>query len=59
MRRLIEEGVGEEEYHDEPDQAETSRAIEATGNNEDHGPRVEPSLLVDAGNEWRNEGEDH
>jgi hypothetical protein len=58
MRRLIEEGTGREEYHDEPEQHETGRAIEATpGNDEDHGPRVEPSPLVDAGNEWRNDGE--
>ena len=54
MRRLIEEGTGQEEYHDEPEQHATGRAIEAApGNNEDHGPRVEPSPLVDAGNEWR------
>jgi len=59
MRRLIEEGTGDQEYHDEPEQSETSRAIEARGNDQDHGPRVEPSPLVDAGNEWRNEGGSH
>ena len=54
MRRLFEEGTGQEEYHDEPVQHETGRAIEATpGNDEDHGPRVEPSPLVDAGKSGR------
>lgn len=58
MRRLIE-GLREEEYHDEPEQSETNRAIETPGNDQDHSPRVVPSLLAGAGHEWRNEGEGH
>jgi len=57
MRRLIEEGAGEERYHDEPTSGVSPvRAIEATPEDHDHdGPRVVPSTLVDSGNEWRDE----
>jgi hypothetical protein len=58
MRRLIEEGTGQEEYRDESAQENTGRAIEAPpGDGHDQGPRVEPSSLLDTGNEWQNEGE--
>ncbi|PVH81893.1 hypothetical protein DL98DRAFT_514272 [Cadophora sp. DSE1049] len=50
MRRLIEENA--EEYHDEPNEEPSARAITAP-NGEDHGPRVQPSQLTDGGNEWR------
>jgi hypothetical protein len=53
MRRLIEEGIGEEGYHDEPD-APPAQAVEASPENHE-GPRVVPSSLVDSGNEWRDE----
>lgn len=60
MRRLIEEGIGQENYQDEPARENSGRAIEAPpGNNQDHGPRVEPSSLIDARNEWRDEGQSH
>jgi hypothetical protein len=45
MRRLIEEDVGEERYRDE------IRAIEATPEDHEEGPRVVPSTLVNNGNE--------
>lgn len=53
VSRLIEEDTQEEEYCDEPEQSERSRAIDAPGNDQDRGPRVEPSPLADAGHEWR------
>lgn len=58
VRRLIEQGAGDEEYHDEAAHEDSARAIEAPpGNDQDRGPRVEPASLIDAGNEWRDEGE--
>jgi hypothetical protein len=57
MRRLIEESSGQGEYHDEPEET-PARALEAPpGNGQYNGPRVEPSSLVDTGNEWRDEGD--
>jgi hypothetical protein len=55
MRRLIEEGIGEEGYHDEPNESSPARAVEATPANHEDGPRVVPSTLVSSGNEWRDE----
>lgn len=57
MRRLIEEANPTEEYHDEPNE-ESIRAIEAPSGEESQRPRVEPSGLVEHGNEWRDEGGD-
>lgn len=58
MRRLIEESHGHEESEDDPVPENTNRAIEAPpGNDQRQGPRVEPSSLLDTGNEWRDEGE--
>jgi len=55
MRRLIEDSVGEERYHDEPTGESPIRAREATPENIAEGPRVVPSTLADSGNEWRDE----
>lgn len=49
MRRMIEEGGNSATYRDEP-AAESSRFIEAS---DDQQPRVEPSQLQEAHNEWR------
>ncbi|KAH7386259.1 hypothetical protein BKA64DRAFT_711489 [Cadophora sp. MPI-SDFR-AT-0126] len=51
VRRLIEDNA--EEYHDEPDEQPSARAITAPNGEHDHGPRVQPSPLADGGNEWR------
>lgn len=60
MRRVLEEGTGQEDYSDEPAQENTGRAIEPPpGNNQDQGPRVVPSSLINTRNEWRDEGEGH
>jgi hypothetical protein len=57
-RRLIEGGIGQEDYQDGPAQENTGRAVEAPpGNDQEQGPRVQPSSLLDSGNEWRDEGE--
>lgn len=46
VRRLIEGESGQEPFHDEPEQSETSRAIEASsGNDQNRGLRVVPSPL--------------
>ena len=52
MRRLIEQGVGAEGYHDEPSEESPARVLEASHESHDDGPRGMPSLL-DGGNEWR------
>jgi hypothetical protein len=52
MRRLIEQGVGAEGYHDEPSEESPARVLEASHESHDDGPRGVPSLL-DSGNEWR------
>jgi len=56
MRRLIEDNANDEGYHDEPDDETVERALEAPGGGQDQGPRVEPSILTDHANEWRDEG---
>lgn len=59
VRRLIEDGTGDRTYHDDAEETSTSRALEATPNGgNDHGPRVQPSPLIDVDNEWRDEGGD-
>jgi len=56
MRRLIDEGVAEERYRDEPtSEGSPVRAIEVSPEDHEEGPRVVPSTLVDSGNEWRDE----
>ncbi|KAG0650076.1 hypothetical protein D0Z07_3227 [Hyphodiscus hymeniophilus] len=60
MRRLIEGGDRHQESRDEPAEGHTGRAIEApSGDDQSQGPRVQPSSLLDTGNEWRNEGGQH
>jgi hypothetical protein len=59
MRRLVEEGIGAEGYHDEPNEGSPTRALEASSEHHEDGPRVVQSTLLDSGNEWRNEGENH
>jgi hypothetical protein len=59
-RGLIEDGAGDERYHDDaPNQPSESQALESAANGgSDNRPRVQPSQLIDAGNEWRSEGEE-
>ena len=57
MRRLIEEANPTEGYHDEPNE-EPIRATEAPSGEEGQRPRIEPSRLMEHGNEWRDEGGD-
>jgi hypothetical protein len=52
MRRMIEQGVGAEGFHDEPSEEPPARVLEASPENHEESPRVVPSLL-DSGNEWR------
>jgi hypothetical protein len=59
MRRLIEEGVGAEGYHDEPGEGSAARGLEASPDNHEESPRVVQSSLLDSGNEWRDDGEGH
>ncbi|TAQ86179.1 hypothetical protein B7494_g5497 [Chlorociboria aeruginascens] len=52
--RLIADG----EYHDAPTDGTPNgtRTLDApNGNGPDQGPRLEPSQLIDGGNQWRNE----
>jgi len=58
MRRLIEEGIGGEGYHDEP-RASFAPALEPAATPEIHGPTVIPSQLGESRNEWRDDGEEH
>lgn len=58
MRRLIDEGIGTEGYHDELSEGSPTRALEGQSENHEEGPRVMPSLL-DSGSEWRDDGEGH
>jgi hypothetical protein len=52
MRRLIDEDVEEERYHDEPtSEGSPVRTAEATPENHEEGFRVVPSTLVDSGEE--------
>jgi hypothetical protein len=59
MRRLIEEGIGAETYQDEPSEGFSPRALEASSEHHEEGPRVVQSSLLDSGNEWRDDGESH
>lgn len=60
MRGLIEEGAEDEEYHDDAEEDSSApRVIEAPKDDNGQGPRVQPSQLVEAGHEWRDEGEGH
>ncbi|KAE9370577.1 hypothetical protein N431DRAFT_509801, partial [Stipitochalara longipes BDJ] len=59
MRRLIEEGIGAEGYHDEPSEGSPTRALEASSENHEESSRVLPSALLEGGNEWRDDGDDH
>lgn len=54
-RRLIEAATPDEEYHDEPPGSDAA-PVAANENGQDQGPRVQPSQLLDHGNEWRHEG---
>jgi hypothetical protein len=56
MRRLINDGAGDERYHDdaEEDDPTTPRALEVP-NSGDQGPRIQPSQLVQSGHERRDE----
>ncbi|PBP28456.1 tetraspanin Tsp3 [Diplocarpon rosae] len=51
MRRLIEENA--EDYHDEPNEEPSTRAIDAPDRDTDHSPIVLPSQLTHDGHEWR------
>ncbi len=57
MRRLIAENADYEGYNDEPENEPAGKAPEVPSGDQDHGPRVEPSPLIEHGNEWREEGE--
>jgi len=60
MRRLIEGGDGDEEYRDDVGGERSERpAAAANGSGQEQGPRVEPSQLVDDGNQWRDNEERH
>ncbi|KAF4631113.1 hypothetical protein G7Y89_g7022 [Cudoniella acicularis] len=57
-RGLLEEGPSREEpYHDNPD--DSTPVLAAVNGNHGRGPRLEPSQLADAHNEWREEGQAH
>jgi hypothetical protein len=59
MRRLIEEGIGAEGYHDETSEESPNQALEASSENHEDSPQVVQSSLLDSGNEWRDDGESH
>jgi hypothetical protein len=49
MRRLIEESASAEPYRDNPEEPADVNRIESAA------PRVQPSALLEAQNEWRDE----
>jgi len=54
MRRLIEEGDGDGGYREDVGGERSERpAAAVNGSGQEQGPRVEPSQLVDDGNQWR------
>jgi hypothetical protein len=57
MRRLIEEDIGEEGYHDDPSEGSPTRARETSSEHHEEGPQVVQSRLLERGNEWHDEGE--
>ncbi|PMD46428.1 hypothetical protein L207DRAFT_577289 [Hyaloscypha variabilis F] len=59
MRRLIEEGIGDEGYHDDPSEGSPTRGLEAGFETHEEGSRILPSLVLDSGNEWREDGDGH
>jgi len=52
MRGLIEQSAGGNEYHDEPNGQTRNQAIDSA---QSQAPRVQPSSLIENGNEWRDE----
>jgi len=59
MRRLIEEGSGPEGYHDEPSEESPTRGLDASSESHEESSRALPSLVLDSGNEWRDDTDGH
>ena len=51
MRRLVEQNI--EPYQDEPNGQSPTHAIDPPNEEQDRGPRIEPSQLTQGGHEWR------
>jgi hypothetical protein len=59
VRRLIEDGATGERFHDDPTETPNRNPVVVPNVGNDYGPRVQPSQLVDMGDEWRDEGGEH